>query len=138
MGTRNNRMYQLDQVTLLCWLNKAKKKKKRRREENLDVAMLWEGKVIRMRRDKSYQVMNKMRGRWEGICVKCISQHFSLSIFLPIWKDKKSGSRRENSLPIFCFSYFLSSTKQWKIAFSTIFFSPYFSSSLFSPQPNTP
>ena len=28
MRTRNNRMYQIDQVTLMCWLNKAKKKKK--------------------------------------------------------------------------------------------------------------
>ena len=84
-------MYQLDQVT----------KKKKRRKENQDVSMLWEGKVISMRRDKSHQIMNKVRGRWEGICVKCISTHFSLPIFLPIWKDKKGGSRKENFLSCF-------------------------------------
>ena len=80
-----------------------KKKKKERRKENLDVALLWEGKVISMRRNKSHQIMNKVRGRWEGICVKCISTHFSLPIFLPVWEDKKSGPKRENFL-----SYFLS------------------------------
>ena len=43
-STRNNRMYQIDQVTFMCWLNKAKKKKRgreREREENLDVDVLW-------------------------------------------------------------------------------------------------
>ena len=47
----------------------------------------------------------KVRGvgeckKW-GICVKCISHHFSLLIFLPIWEDKKSGPRREKFLPYF-------------------------------------
>ena len=54
-----------------------------------------------MRKGKSYQVMNKVRGRWEGICIKCISQHFSLPIFLSIWEDKKSRSERENFLSCF-------------------------------------
>ena len=49
--------------------------------------------------------MNKVSGRWEGICVKCILHHFSLPIFLPIWEDKKCGLRRENFLP--CFLYLL-------------------------------
>ena len=86
---------------MLIKQGKKKKKKKKWREENLDVVVLWEGKVIKMRKGKSYQVMNKVRGRWEGICIKCISQHFSLPIFLSIWEDKKSGSERENFLSCF-------------------------------------
>ena len=68
-----------------------------------------------MRRDKS-QVMNKVRGMWEGICVKWISKHFSLLIFLPILEDKKSGPKRENFL-----FYFSSLIKQWKTRFSILF-----------------
>ena len=113
-------------------------RKKKRRKENQDVSMLWEGKVISMRRDKSHQIMNKVRGRWEGICVKCISHHFSFPIFLQFGRIKKVGLGGKNFSSVFCLSYFLSSTKQWKTTFSTIFSSPYFSSSLFSPQPNTP
>ena len=40
--------------------------------------------------------------KW-GICVKCISHHFSLLIFLPIWEDKKCGPRRE-LFPLFSVS----------------------------------
>ena len=83
-------------------------------------------------------IVNKVRGRWESICIKCISQYFSLPIFLSNWEDKKSEPGGKTFSSIFCLSYFLSSTKQWKITFSTIFSSPYFPSSLFLPQPNTP
>ena len=32
----------------------------------------------------------------QGICVKVLSHHFSLYIFLLIWEDKKCGPGREN------------------------------------------
>ena len=88
--------------TLLCWLNKARERERERERENLGrcccvVRKKWQGWG-----GKS-QVMNKVRGRWVGICVKWISKHFSLFIFLLIWEDKKSGPRKENFL-----SYFLS------------------------------
>ena len=104
--------------------------KKRGREENLDAAVLWEGKVISMRKGKSHQVMNKVRGRWEGICVKCISHHFSFPIFLPIWEDKKSGFGRENFPLCFLsllFNFFpqLNSEKQhFTIYFSLLILHP--------------
>ena len=53
-----------------------------------------------VRRSKSHQV-NKMRSKWEGICIKCILYYFFLPIFLLIWEDKKNGSRRKNFLPYF-------------------------------------
>ena len=108
----------------MCWLNKAKKKKNKNKERERErererepgtLLLCYKKKVIRMRRDKS-QVMNKVRGMWEGICVKWISKHFSLHIFLPILEDKKSGPKRENFL-----FYFSSSIKQWKTRFSILF-----------------
>ena len=100
--------------------------------------MLWEGKVISMRRGKSHQVMNKVRGRWEGICVKCISTHFSLPIFFPIWEDKKSKPRRENFLPYFLsllFS-FINQTVENSI-FYPIFFFLFFILPVFTPTKHT-
>ena len=59
------------------------------------------------------------------LCVKCISHHFSLFIFLPIWEDKKSGSRRENFLPyFFAFPIFFSRPNNKKQHFSSYFPSP--------------
>lgn len=47
------------------------------------------------------------------------------------------GLRGKTFSPVFCFFYFLFLTKQWKLAFFTIFSSSYFLPFLFSPQPNT-
>ena len=47
------------------------------------------------------------------------------------------GPREKTFSPVFYLTYFPSPTKQWKNTFSTQVSSPYFLSSLFSPQPNT-
>ena len=64
----------------------------------------------------------KKKGNVEGICVKYIFQHFSSSFSSQIGRIKKGGPGGKIFLPIFCLSCFLSSTKQWKMSFSTLFF----------------
>ena len=84
----------------------------------------------------------KVRGvgeckKW-GICVKCISHHFSLLNFLSIWENKKSGPRRENFLPHFLsllFS-FLNQTVENNI-FHPIFLSLFSILPVFTPTKNT-
>ena len=119
--------------TLLCWLNKAKE----REREPRTLLLCCEKKVTRMRRGKS-QVMNKIRGRWEGICVKWISKHFSLLIFLIFWEDKKSGPRRENFLSSFLslLFFFLNQTVKNNI-FYPIFFSLFSILPVFTPTKHT-
>ena len=65
------------------------------------------------------------------------SSLFPLRFPLNLEGLKKKGPRGKTFFPIFCLSYFLSSTKQWITTFFTLFFFPYFPPFLFSPQPNT-
>ena len=90
-----------------------------------------------VRRSKSHQV-NKMRSKWEGICIKCILYYFFLPIFLLIWEDKKNGSRRKNFLPYFL-SFLFSFLKQTveNNIFHPIFLSLFSIIFVFTPTKNT-
>ena len=78
--------------------------------------------------EKDCCVCNCERRKKQSICVKMLSHHFSLHIFLPIWEEKKSGPGRKNSLPCFLSLLFSFSNQTVK---SSIFH-PIFLS-LFSP-----